>query len=43
VAGALLALEVSVAAALAAAGAIVLSITLIVHALSGSDAVWTRA
>jgi uncharacterized membrane protein YoaK (UPF0700 family) len=43
VAGGLLALEVSVAAALAAAGAIVLSITLIVHALSGSDAAWTRA
>jgi uncharacterized membrane protein YoaK (UPF0700 family) len=42
-AGGLLALEVSVAAAVAVASAIVLSITLAVHALSGSDAAWTRA
>jgi uncharacterized membrane protein YoaK (UPF0700 family) len=43
VAGGLLALNVSVGAAVAAAGAIVLSITLVVHTLSGSDAAWTRA
>jgi hypothetical protein len=43
VAGGLLALNVSVTAAVAAACAIVLSITLVVHALSGGDAAWTRA
>ena len=43
VAGALLTLNVSVTAAVAAAAAIVLSITLVVHALSSSEAAWTRA
>ena len=43
VVGGLLALDVSVTAAVAAAAAIVLSITLVVHALSSSEAAWTRA
>ena len=39
----LLALDVSIAAALALAGTIVLAITVVVHALSGAEAAWTRA
>jgi len=41
--GALLALQVSVAAALSVACAIVVAVTLTVHALSGGEAAWTRA
>jgi uncharacterized membrane protein YoaK (UPF0700 family) len=43
VAGGVLALEVSVAAALGLACAIVVSVTLALHALSRGEAVWTRA
>jgi uncharacterized membrane protein YoaK (UPF0700 family) len=41
--GGLLALEVSIAAALSVATAIVLTVTLVVHTLSGSRAMWTQA
>ena len=41
--GGLLVLDVSVAAALAVAGAIVLAVSLAVHVLSDSDAAWIRA
>ena len=41
--GALLALDVSIAAALSVATAIVLTVTLVVHTLSGSRAAWTQA
>ena len=43
VAGGLLALEVSVAAALGVACAIVIAVTLAVHLLSSGEAAWTRA
>ena len=41
--GGLLALHVSVAAALAVASAIVLAVGIAIHRLSGSEAAWTRA
>ena len=41
--GGLLVLNVSIAAALVVAGAIVLAVGLIVHRLSRADAVWAHA